>query len=1359
MVQLPNMTYRVQFNKRFTLFDLEKLVPYFRRLGIGAIYASPIFRAVPGSNHGYDQTDPTKLNAEIGSLEQLERVATRLAEAGIGWVQDIVPNHMAFHPENPWLWDVLENGPASAYSKFFDTPFSSPTYFSGRLMLPFLDEPLEEAIQAGHLTVTTIKQQFGLAFGGKVWPINPAGQAFIRARLDKGEPLAETTIVRELVALQYYEPCRSAETHHHINYRRFFTVNDLIALNVQDSDVFDATHRLIAQLVKRGIFTGLRIDHIDGLTDPTGYLLRLRQLVGDNVFIVVEKILQPDERLPNLWPIQGTSGYDFLATVNAVLANGRNEKRLSRFYVKINGLSKPIRSLLWRAKESQLMGAMQGELDNLFRFLWERVLTDTIQLENVDQQALKSALAQFIIHCPVYRWYGHSFPLTDVEEESVKKALELAAVNHPYLRKELALLEGLLAPPTEACINKRSLTHIASFYQRCMQLTGALMAKGLEDTLMYTYNRYVGANEVGGSPAVFSRSVARFHQVMKERHLSHPHTLNATATHDTKRGEDVSARLQVITAFPRDWIMAVTDWMKWNASFKTDHMPDANDEYFIYQTIWGTFPMAGNPLKPYLERLEAYLIKAMREAKRHTDWSTPNQTYERSVVRFVRSILRPQAPFLKHFRIFHAGLAELSMLNSLTKVVLKFTCPGIPDCYQGNEGWDFSFVDPDNRRPVNFSTRQTWQQELYKIGAGSEALNQLWKDRYTGKLKYSITESLGRLRRRYPDLFQKGMYLPVPVSGRYRKHVLSFIRRLGNQWLLVAVPVHVGRHMVDNAGKPDHIDWGTTRITLPDDAPRRWKNIFTNEISENTVQFILDDYFHPLPLGAWTAMEQMSKTSRSAGVLMPLFSLPGPFGIGDLGVEAYRFVDFLRQSHQQYWLMLPHHPTDKSVGYSPYSGHSTMAGNTLLLDLKAFAQEGWLIRNDLDMHRLRDGPKVDYDKASALKNVLFGKAFRNYLRQSAGRHDHRLAAFCKRESAWLDDYALYATLKNMHRGTPWYRWPVAYRNRDMEALKALRVSHAYELQKAKWLQYQFSLQWGRLRRYSWQSGLRFIGDLPFYVNHDSADVWAHRGLFKLDDEGMMVGMAGVPPDYFNVDGQLWGIPVYQWENHASDTFAWWTQRIAKNLEFYDVLRLDHFRAFYDYWEIPNAAKSAKEGTWQPGPGKAPFQAIGKSVGDLPFIAEDLGDIHEGVYRLRDDLGIPGMKVLQFAFGKDIATNIHAPHHHAINDVVLTGTHDNNTVAGWYRDELHASTKARLKAYTGTGTLTPHRAAMVLIRVAYASPAQLVIIPMQDILGLGTEARMNVPANPLGNWRWRLDSAQLTVRLQRRLGKWVQLFGR
>ncbi|SFC35334.1 4-alpha-glucanotransferase/malto-oligosyltrehalose synthase,TIGR02401 [Parapedobacter composti] len=1360
MKNAPTTTYRIQFHKQFTFADLERQIPYLIRLGIDAIYASPVFKAVPGSMHGYDQTDPLQINPELGTLGELKRVAQKLSAAGIGWIQDIVPNHMALHPDNRWLWDVLEKGPDSQFRHFFDMHYAASDYFGERPMLPVLDAPLEEAINDDGVTVGKVNDRYVLEFAGQSWPINAAGLALIHrqpsvtpARLN-----ADKALIHELVGLQYYEPCSWRETNSRINYRRFFTVNGLIATNVQDNRVFRRMHRFIAELVKSGIFTGLRIDHVDGLSDPTGYLLRLRKLVGENTYVIVEKILQHDESLPLGWPVQGTTGYEFLAMANGVLTDMRSERQFSRFYQRIVRQNSSMSAALWQAKHDQLYGSMSGELNNLAAFFCNSVLTDGAPEETIDESALKSAIALLVIHCPVYRWYGRTFPLTDTEADAVRETLQRAAVETPELRKELTVLERLLVPPTLTG-SKRWVGHISEFYRRCMQLSGALMAKGLEDTLMYTYNRYIGANEVGSTPAAFGCSVEDFHRFMKYRQRHWPLSLNATATHDTKRGEDVRARLQVITAFPRLWDAAVKNWRKWNAPFKTRDMPDVNDEYFIYQTLWGTFPMPGQSLTPYRNRLEAYLVKALREAKRHTNWVNPNPAYEKAVIRFIRRMLRADAPFLKHFRALHASLLDGAIWNSLAQVVLKFTCPGVPDIYQGSEGWDLSFVDPDNRRPVDFETRHRWQEASLRTDQFKDVVGDLWRSRTDGQLKYFVMERLAQLRLSHRELFLSGIYEPLAVAGKYRKHILSFVRRLADDWLLVAVPRCIGQNIMDDAVNMEHIDWKDTRIPLPQGAPKRWRNIITDEECYITDDLLLSTRLRQFPMGVWVATETKRSTGRAAGVLLPLFSLPADFGMGDLGSGAYWFADFLQRAGQRYWLMLPHNPTDSGVAYSPYSARSAFAGNTLLISLEAFAEQGWLISGDLDKHRLPAALEVSYDSALAVKSFFFGIAFRNYLRQWEGMEDAGFKAFCERETQWLDDYAHYVVLKDIHQDQPWYTWPRPYRSRDKQAIEELSVSHGYEIQKVKWLQYQFYQQWSALKAHCQHLGIHLMGDLPFYVNHDAADVWAHPELFCLDGTGQLAGMAGVPPDYFNADGQSWGMPVYRWENHVKQGFAWWVQRIEKNLAMYDILRLDHFRAFYDYWEIPKGAKTAKEGRWKEGPGMALFNAVKAVMGNLPFVAEDLGDIHEGIYQFRDELGIPGMKVLQFAFGGDVGTNIHAPHHHSQNDVVFTGTHDNNTVAGWYGDDLTAEGKRQLQAYLGMRSLTPRRTSETLCRMAYASPASLAILPLQDVLKLGREARMNIPAKPDANWKWRLDARLLTSRVHRRLAEWVAVYGR
>lgn len=878
---------------------------------------------------------------------------------------------------------------------------------------------------------------------------------------------------------------------------------------------------------------------------------------------------------------------------------------------------------------------------------------------------------------------------------------------------------------------------------------------------MYTYNRYIGSNDVGDAPENFGIDNTAFHEFMQARAASYPHALNATATHDTKRGEDVRARLQVISAIPRVWFSAVQKWITENASFKRGGKPDVNDEYFIYQTLWGTWPMPGQSLAAYRKRLKAYLVKAMREAKRHTGWNNPDQGYESATLRFVDQILKTKSPFLDNFRKLHTAWLDYGILNSLTQVILKFTCPGVPDIYQGCEGWDFSFVDPDNRREVDFEERNKWLDTVAATTPQSpETLASLWGDRHSGRIKCWMTATLAGLRKARPTLFADGNYYPVNVGGRHRRHVLAYARQLGDEWLLVAVPLHLAGAMPVNGNDIKAFDWENTYIDVPAGAPTRWREALTGRECEISGQLALKDAWGELPLAVWvaTAEQPENRSDRAAGVLLPIFSLSGPFGTGDLGSETFRFIDFLRGCKQKYWQLLPNNPTDEAAAYSPYSAHAAMAGNPLFLDLERFKRQGWLTEEELAAHRLPIARQVDYKRAEALKNFFFGKSFRSYLQQRNAIKDPHFENFCARESGWLDDYAYYTVLKELHGQRPWYAWPQRYRQRDGDALAELDRTRRYELNKAKWLQYQFYRQWQQLKVYCNRSGIQLFGDLPFYMNRDAVDVWAHPELFSVDRHGNMRGSAGVPPDYFNAEGQSWGMPVYRWENHAKEGYRWWIDRIRKNLEWYDVLRLDHFRAFYDYWEIPKGAQNATEGQWQSGPGIAFFETLEKAVGRLPFIAEDLGDIHPGIYELRDALGFYGMKVLQFAFGGDIGSSPHAPHRHTPAYVVYPGTHDNNTVRGWYQDELTAAGKAQLHAYTGI-RMTSGRVSHALCRMAYASSADIAVLPVQDLLGLGSEARINTPAQPQGNWQWRMSPGSLTRRLQRELLNWVEMYGR
>lgn len=483
---------------------------------------------------------------------------------------------------------------------------------------------------------------------------------------------------------------------------------------------------------------------------------------------------------------------------------------------------------------------------------------------------------------------------------------------------------------------------------------------------------------------------------------------------------------------------------------------------------------------------------------------------------------------------------------------------------------------------------------------------------------------------------------------------------------------------------------------------------------------------------------------------MHITSLPSPFGIGDLGQNAREFARFLHRARQRYWQILPLNPTDNSG--SPYSALSAMAGNTLLISPDCLVDEGLLEASDLKAHSLPQQGKADFKAAKLIKGKLLARAFDNF--QSGDFADLKIAfeRFCEAQAYWLDDWAAFAVQTTACKGKPWYDWPEKYKNRDE------RPTDEQLLRREKWAQFIFERQWKNLRNYCRSLDLQLFGDLPFYVSYNSVDVWANRDLFRLGKKGEMQAVAGVPPDYFNDEGQLWGMPIFNWDQLKHTHYEWWLQRIRRNMEWFDLLRLDHFRAFSAYWEVPAGEKTAVKGMWIKGPGHELFRLLQKEMKELPFVAEDLGEIDDEVYELRDKFRLPGMKVLQFAFGEDMATSPHILHHHGENFIAYTGTHDNNTTRGWYFQDMDRNGRRRLNDYTGR-RVSEKDAHNVLCRLAYSSVAKTAILPMQDVLGLDGEARMNKPAATTGNWLWRIMPGQLTEKVVEQLKEWTGTYDR
>ncbi|AQG80959.1 malto-oligosyltrehalose synthase [Spirosoma montaniterrae] len=903
----PVSTYRFQLNKDFTLNNVAELLPYLQQLGVTTIYGSPIYVATPGSSHGYDAVDPTRINPEIGTEEQLRTLSERLKQAGMGWFQDIVPNHMAYHPNNEWLMDILEKGPISTYAEYFETSLSS-SFFRGRIEAPFLPEDLEHTIANGDLTLDYADDRLVFHVQGNTLPLKPNSYATVlragetepnqalNQLLDQLEQLRQVdepeayvaawsefktqlaalvhhsataryiqsaiahvnqspTLLHTLAEEQFYRFRTEPKTRQEMNYRRFFTVNGLICLNMREQEVFDAYHAFTKKLVDEGVFQGLRVDHVDGLYDPKQYLERLRALTGSETWLIVEKILQADEDLPTDWPINGASGYEFLAHLNNLLTNADSEPAFRQFYAQLVGNETPIHQQIRDRKAYFLAQYMGGELDNLYQYFRKLKLVDETELADLTEAELKHTIGAVLVHCPVYRYYGNQLPLSETEADAFRAILAEATENRPELTHAARLLEDVLLTRThtaDADYNDRALR----FYQRLMQFSSPLMAKGVEDTLLYTYNAFIGHNEVGDGPERHGMLPEEFHRAMQHRQQYWPLAMNTTTTHDTKRGEDVRARLNVLTDLADEWLTEARAWLdllaEENPSRETHvGVPDANDAYFMLQNMVGAYPMPGEPDDDFENRFRLYMEKALQEAKRHTTGWQVEETYHEGIRRFITRLFDQEGPFWARFEPFYRRVADFGVVNSLVQTALKCTCPGVPDVYQGAEGWDLSLVDPDNRRPVDFARRQVFIDALTAQPVSDWA--DLWQHRFDSRIKLALVRSLLHLRRAKPTLFAEGDYVPLTIEGRCKNHMLAFARRYETDWCIVVIPLQAARLcQQQNATDVLSLDWSDTVVLLPDDAPTSFSNVLTGEmITAN--RLAVQPLFQQLPVAVLLA--------------------------------------------------------------------------------------------------------------------------------------------------------------------------------------------------------------------------------------------------------------------------------------------------------------------------------------------------------------------------------------------------------------------------------------------------------------------------------------------------------------------------
>jgi (1->4)-alpha-D-glucan 1-alpha-D-glucosylmutase len=659
---------------------------------------------------------------------------------------------------------------------------------------------------------------------------------------------ADKVFLDELLHQQYYLLMCWRRSEKEINYRRFFTVNELICLRMEDKKVFDEYHQAIASLVRQKFVSGVRIDHIDGLYDPAGYITRLRQLLGNDCYIIAEKILESREQMPADWPLQGTSGYEFLSFVNQLITDRAGAQKLVRYYKRISDHDVPYQKMVYENKKLMLEQYMGGEWNNLIGYFEKLDL-----VAHFDRERMKQAIGALMLSLDIYRIYPDSLPLQGAALETLERTFTRAQVHGKEYAAELEYLKSLFVNEQTTRAKQSAL----QFLRRLMQFTGPLTAKGVEDTTFYVYNPLISHDEVGDTPADMAISVDAFHSRMLTRMKLSPHALNATATHDTKRGEDARIRLNVISELADVWEQHVETWRNINRDELkgTGEKPiSANDEYLIYQALIGGFPENLDIDEDFLKRFENFIVKAVREAKVNSNWSDPDLHYEEMCVKFVRTILGEDHPFRKSFEPFFQMVTRYSWLYSLGQVLLKVTAPGIPDIYQGCELWDLSFVDPDNRRPVDYQLRIGYLsriKELEKVGS-EKLFSFLRANRSTGIEKMFVIWKSLQFRKEHQDLFSFGEYIPLRIAGN-NTVVLAFCRCLQGRWIMVIVPLALASNrMPDQPYSEDPYD--QRFIFLPEGAPSRWKNIFSGEIVSCEDKLSIFDVLKDFPVGLLAAV-------------------------------------------------------------------------------------------------------------------------------------------------------------------------------------------------------------------------------------------------------------------------------------------------------------------------------------------------------------------------------------------------------------------------------------------------------------------------------------------------------------------------
>jgi (1->4)-alpha-D-glucan 1-alpha-D-glucosylmutase len=988
--RIPRATYRLQFHPGFNFRHAESLVPYLEELGISDLYASPFFKPCDAEGAGYDVCDHKEFNPAIGTAEDFNALSQTLQSRAMGLILDLVPNHMGISGGNPWWMDVLENGPSSPFSCYFDIDLQPvKPELKNKVLLPILEDQYGRVLESGKFRLDLEEGAFFIHYYDHRLPVAPrtysrilklpledltrtlgkenehlqeyqsilTALGYLPSQTDLSpekleERMREKEVIKRRIAALYqnsmevrraideaiqsfngrpgeeasfdhldgligdqaYRPAFWRVAADEINYRRFFDINHLAAIRMELPQVFAEAHHLVYRLLREGKVTGLRIDHPDGLWNPARYFQQLQkhfifQIVRSQIaaegeslgvsleteeldwlaelekkrptipwplYVIAEKILSEGESLPRDWAVYGTTGYDFLNEVNGLFVDRGNLRAMDRVYSQFTGTSIHFGNLVNSWKKMIMLVSLASEVGALSHQL-ERISEKNRRYRDFTLNSLTFVLREIIAGLPVYRTYitgPENVPARD--REYIETAVKEAKRRNPRTAEEVFdFVRDTLLLRNLDDFQEGDRGHLIDFVMKFQQITGPVMAKGLEDTSFYIYNRLVSLNEVGGHPEHFGFSAEDFHARNRDRRRDWPFSLLATSTHDTKRSEDVRARINVLSEIPGEWRAAVSRWSRWNVPKKTPvdgrPAPDRNDEYLLYQTLVGAWPMekpgespafSAEDFSRFRERIAAYMHKATLEAKVHTSWVNPNEEYDRAVRNFVMQVLddRRKNRFLGDLQAFARRVAFFGRWNSLSQVLLKLTCPGVPDIYQSTELWDLSLVDPDNRRPVDYEQRQSLlsglKERIEKPGENLGFLaRELLENSWDGRVKLYLVWRTLQARRRAPKIFSVGSYLPLEAEGDKKDHLFAFARTLGKDSILVAVPRLIVGLLEGREGPPlGEAPWKDTRIRVSEEwVGWKFRNLFTGEElgvrkGERGAGFFLADLFLNFPV-------------------------------------------------------------------------------------------------------------------------------------------------------------------------------------------------------------------------------------------------------------------------------------------------------------------------------------------------------------------------------------------------------------------------------------------------------------------------------------------------------------------------------